>query len=127
MWFFPIFVPSFIFETMRKSALLVCFMAILSVGFGQSRLMAYLPKHIDLINPSEFNFDWESAEFATLEKKFQQQRYDFYAWIEHHYEARHYQQDSLMLIDPKGDAFLIRKLDTIPIKLLLVSAKTIGR
>ena len=97
---------------------MVCFMAILSVGFGQSRPMAYLPKHIDLINPSEFNFVWESAEFATLEKKFQQQRYDFYAWIEHHYEARHYQQDSLMLIDPKGDAFLIRKLDTIPIKLL---------
>ena len=118
MWFFPIFVHPFIFETMRKSALLVCFMAILSVGFGQSRPMAYLPKHIDLINPSEFNFVWESAEFATLEKKFQQQRYDFYAWIEHHYEARHYQQDSLMLIDPKGDAFLIRKLDTIPIKLL---------
>ncbi len=118
MWFFPIFVPSFIFETMRKSALLVWFMAILSIGFGQSRQIASLPKHIDLINPSELNLVWECSEFATLEKKFQQQRYDFYAWIEHHYEARHYQQDSLMLIDPKGDAFLIRKLDTIPIKLL---------
>lgn len=115
---FPYFCYFFQFETMRKSALLVLFMTILSFGFSQSRPIVSQPKHIDLIDPSELYLDWESVDFASLEKRYRQQSYDFYAWIEHNYVARHYQQDSLMLIDPKGDAFLIRKLDTIPIKLL---------
>ena len=105
---------------MRKSVLLAWFFAILSFGFGQSRTTASYPNHVDLIDPSELTLDWENAEFAAIEKRVRQQSYDFYAWIEHNYVARHYQQDSLMLIDPKGDAFLIRKLDTIPIKLLYI-------
>ncbi len=37
--------------------------------------------------------------------------------VEKSYIAELYQQDSLMLVDPVGDARLIRRLDTIPIKL----------
>ena len=117
---FSYFCHFFPLETMRKSAILVWFIAILSFGFGQSRPLAFHPKHVDLIDPSVLTFDCESAEFTALEKRFRLQHYDFYTWIEHHYLARHYQQDSLMLIDPKGDAFLIRKLDTIPANLLYI-------
>ena len=37
--------------------------------------------------------------------------------LERGYRSEHYQQDSLMLVDPAGDANLIRRLDTIPAKL----------
>lgn len=114
-FYFCLFFP---LETMSKSALLVWFIAILSFGFGQSRPLAFHTRHVDLIDPSALTLDYASAEFVALETRFQQQSFNFYTWIEHHYSARHYQQNSLKLIDPKGDAFLIRKLDTIPIKLL---------
>ena len=38
--------------------------------------------------------------------------------VEYGFESRRYQQDSLMMVDPMGDACLIRQLDTIPPKLL---------
>lgn len=41
----------------------------------------------------------------------------FTTWVENGYLSQRYQQDSLMLVDPKGDALLIRQLDTIPVKL----------
>ena len=47
-------------------------------------------------------------------------RRELLKWIERSYESEAYQQDSLMLIDMVGDAHLIRKLDTIPAKLLSV-------
>ena len=105
---------------MRKSVLLVWFVALLSYGFGQVRPTASYQKNIDLIDMSEITFDWESAEFAAFEEWFQKQNNDFKFWIEHDYKAKHYQQDSLMLVDPKGDAYLIRRLDTIPLKLLRI-------
>ncbi len=46
------------------------------------------------------------------------QESEFKKWIKYNYEAEHYQQEGLQLIDPKGDAFLIRKIDTVPMKLL---------
>ena len=46
------------------------------------------------------------------------QESEFKKWIKQNYEAEHYQQDSLQLVDPKGDAYLIRKIDTVPMKLL---------
>ena len=36
--------------------------------------------------------------------------------LETGFDSRRYQQDSLMLVDPIGDAHLLRQLDTIPIK-----------
>ena len=36
--------------------------------------------------------------------------------LDYGHRSVHYQQDSLMLVDPKGDAYLLRMLDTIPIK-----------
>jgi hypothetical protein len=47
-----------------------------------------------------------------------QAKNEFKAWLKSSYEAVHYQQDRLQLEDPKGDAFLIRKLDQVPKKLL---------
>lgn len=41
----------------------------------------------------------------------------FMQTIESGYSSGMYRQDSLMFVDPVGDAFLLRKLDTIPIKL----------
>ena len=38
-------------------------------------------------------------------------------WLETGYKSGMYQQDSVMFVDPVGDAFLLRKLDTIPVKL----------
>jgi len=38
--------------------------------------------------------------------------------VDYGFESRRYQQDSLKLVDPEGDAFLIRQIDTIPPKLL---------
>ena len=38
--------------------------------------------------------------------------------LESGYQSEHYQQDGLMLVDPLGDACLLRKLDTIPIKIV---------
>ena len=46
------------------------------------------------------------------------QESEFKKWIKYNYEAEHYQQPGFQMVDPKGDAFLIRKLDTIPMKLL---------
>ncbi len=37
--------------------------------------------------------------------------------LESGYRSEHYQQDSLLLVDPVGDACIIRKLDTIPVKI----------
>ncbi len=116
-FYFCFFIPS---STMKKSVLLVCFCAFLSLGFGQSRGTSSYQKSVDLIDLSEISIDWESAEFVALEERFQKQNSNFKFWIEHNYKAKHYQQDSLMLIDPKGDAHLIRKLDTIPLKLLRI-------
>ena len=45
------------------------------------------------------------------------QKSDFIRLVEKSYVAELYQQDSLKLVDPDGDAHLIRRLDTIPIKL----------
>lgn len=42
---------------------------------------------------------------------------EFKQWIKS-FEATHYQQSEFCLEDPKGDAFLIRKLDQVPQKLL---------
>jgi len=41
----------------------------------------------------------------------------FKYWLESSYESQMYQQDSVMLVDPQGDAMLIRKLDTAFVKL----------
>ena len=38
--------------------------------------------------------------------------------VDYGYESQRYQQDSLMRVDPQGDAYLIRQIDTIPPKLL---------
>ena len=38
--------------------------------------------------------------------------------VDYGYESLRYQQDSLMQVDPKGDAYLIRQIDTLPPKLL---------
>ena len=94
------------------------FIAILSFGFSQSRPLVSLSKHVDLISLNELTIDWENDEFVALEKRHLEQESDFMKWIEHSFKSYHYQQDGLKLIDPKGDAFLIRKLDTIPTKLL---------
>ncbi len=50
--------------------------------------------------------------------KKQKEESEFKKWIKYNYEAEHYQQDGLKLVDPKGDAYLIRKIDTVPMKLL---------
>lgn len=41
----------------------------------------------------------------------------FLFWLEHSYESELYMQDRVMLTDAKGDAFLIRQLDSIPLKI----------
>lgn len=41
----------------------------------------------------------------------------FKFWLERSYESEGYQQDRVMLVDPQGDAMLIRKLDTAFVKL----------
>ena len=43
----------------------------------------------------------------------------FLEWVETGYRSAHYQQDRLQLVDPVGDAHLIRRLDTIPAKLYM--------
>lgn len=48
------------------------------------------------------------------------QNKEFIRQIEKSYVAELYQQDSLQLVDPTGDAHLIRRLDTIPIKLGII-------
>jgi hypothetical protein len=48
---------------------------------------------------------------------------EFKQWIKTH-EATHYQQTGFCLEDPKGDAFLIRKLDQVPQKLLEALVKS---
>lgn len=48
---------------------------------------------------------------------------EFKAWLKT-YEATHYQQQGLQLEDPKGDAFLIRKLDQVPMKLVQALVKS---
>ena len=50
--------------------------------------------------------------------KKQKEESEFKKWIKYNYEAEHYQQESFQLVDPKGDAFLIRKVDTVPMKIL---------
>lgn len=47
----------------------------------------------------------------------QRDKSPFMQCLEAGYRSEMYQQDSVMLIDPIGDAFLLRKLDTIPVKL----------
>ena len=49
---------------------------------------------------------------------------EFKQWLKSQYEATHYQQDTFALEDPKGDAFLIRKLDQVPMKLLQALVKS---
>lgn len=43
---------------------------------------------------------------------------EFVQLVESGYYSSRYWQDSLMMVDPVGDAHLIRQLDTIPVKLL---------
>ena len=45
---------------------------------------------------------------------------DFVAVVERSFGTEAYRQESYKLIDPEGDAHLIRKLDTIPVKLLSI-------
>lgn len=49
---------------------------------------------------------------------------EFKEWIKSNYEATHYQQEGLKLVDPKGDAFLMRKLDQVPMKLVKALVKS---
>lgn len=49
---------------------------------------------------------------------------EFKDWIKSSYEATHYQQEGLQLVDPKGDAFLMRKLDQVPMKLIQALVKS---
>lgn len=51
---------------------------------------------------------------------------EFKQWIKTQ-EATHYQQTGLCLEDPKGDAFLIRKLDQVPQKPLEALVKSTRR
>lgn len=48
---------------------------------------------------------------------------EFKDWLKKLSVAQHYQQDGLKLVDPKGDAYLIRMLDTVPMKLLSTLVK----
>ncbi len=48
---------------------------------------------------------------------------EFKNWLKQ-YEATHYQQDKYQRVDPKGDAFLIRKLDQVPMKLVEALVKS---
>lgn len=43
---------------------------------------------------------------------------EFKTWLKSSYQAVHYQQEEFSLTDAKGDAFLIRKLDQVPKKLI---------
>ena len=58
------------------------------------------------------------------EEKAVKQESEFKKWIKANYEAEHYQQPGFMMVDPKGDAYLIRKLDTIPMKLVSTLVKS---
>lgn len=49
---------------------------------------------------------------------------EFKQWLKSQYEASHYQQSEFALEDAKGDAFLIRKLDQVPLKLLQALVKS---
>lgn len=49
---------------------------------------------------------------------------EFKTWLKSLYEGVHYQQEELKLIDQKGDAFLIRKLDQVPKKLVTALVKS---
>ena len=49
---------------------------------------------------------------------------EFKQWLKANYQAEHYQQTGFALEDPKGDAFLIRKLDQVPTKLLQALVKS---
>lgn len=60
---------------------------------------------------------------ASFAKKVKEES-EFKKWIKHNYEAEHYQQEGLQMIDPKGDAFLIRKIDTIPMRLISALVKS---
>ncbi|PKL38706.1 MAG: hypothetical protein CVV41_22255 [Candidatus Riflebacteria bacterium HGW-Riflebacteria-1] len=48
---------------------------------------------------------------------------EFKQWLKSQYEAEHYQQETFALEDPKGDAFLMRKLDQVPTKLIQALVK----
>ncbi|OGK05765.1 MAG: hypothetical protein A2W80_12790 [Candidatus Riflebacteria bacterium GWC2_50_8] len=48
---------------------------------------------------------------------------EFKQWLKSQYEATHYQQETFALEDPKGDAFLMRKLDQVPTKLIQALVK----
>lgn len=60
--------------------------------------------------------DGESTLVRTDEGARKQQS-EFRKWLSYGYESEHYQQDSLKMVDPRADAHLIRRLDTIPAKL----------
>ncbi len=46
-----------------------------------------------------------------------EEKRDFRYWIKKS-DGNHYQQKEFMKVDPKGDAFLMRKIDQVPLKLL---------
>ena len=51
------------------------------------------------------------------ENRSQRERSDLWKGLTYGYESVHFQQEGLKLVDPLGDAYLIRRLDTIPAKL----------
>ena len=53
-----------------------------------------------------------------VSRKAVQEDYGFMYWLEQGYESEPYRQDSVSLVDARGDAHLIRQLDTIPVKLV---------
>lgn len=56
--------------------------------------------------------------YGESEDNKKENKREFKKWIKANYEAVHYQQTEPKMVDPKGDAFLIRKLDQIPMKIL---------
>ena len=57
------------------------------------------------------------APAARQDKRQKVRDSEFFRIIETGYESGMYRQDSLMLVDPVGDAYMLRKLDTVPTKL----------
>lgn len=58
------------------------------------------------------------ASLVRIDDGTRKPKNEFWKWLEYSYESEHYQQDGLMLTDPRSDAHIIRRLDSIPAKLL---------
>ena len=57
------------------------------------------------------------ATLVRTDRESREPESEFWKWLEHGYQSEHFQQDTLRLVDPRADAYLIRRLDTIPAKL----------